>query len=141
MFVVPQGKRFAISYEKKEIDLQRFSVQIPEKTTSPPVARATTDVVVTPQSGERSRLRIYHHEYSLSPKSYSPQPQEKASEKPNNPTPAANARNAPEQRDFRGSAPADTPISYGVGNNSGHGGMAEHKLGMRDVLHICIFCL
>ena len=127
LFVVPQGKRFAISYEKNEIDLQRSSVQIPVKTISPPAAQATTDVVVIPPSGERSRLRIYHHEYSLAPKSYPPQTKEKTSEEPSSPTPAANARNATERRDFGGSAPADTPVSYGVANNPGYTGMAEPK--------------
>jgi len=127
IFAVQQGKRFAISYEKTEIDLQRSSVQIPEKTTPPTATRPTTDVLVVPPKGERSILRIYHHEYSLTPKSHSSGLNEKRSERPTAPTPSADAKNTPEKREVGGSGPANTPTNYWRGNSPSQSGMVENK--------------
>jgi hypothetical protein len=127
VFIVPPGKRFAISYEKNEIDLQRSSVRIPEKTSPPTVTRPTADVLVVPPKGEGSILRIYHHEYSLAPKSPPPQAKATTSEKPYNPTPAGNARDVMEPRDVGGTIPPNTPINYGAGNNPSGSGMMENK--------------
>jgi hypothetical protein len=127
VFVVPPGKKFAISYPKNEVDSQGSSVQIPEKNTSPPATRPTTDVLVVPPKGEGSILRIYHHEYSLAPKSPPPRAKKAPSEKPNNPTPAANARNSMEPRGVGGFIVPNSPINYGAGNNPGQSALTEPK--------------
>jgi hypothetical protein len=63
LFVVPQGKRYAISYEKREIDLQRTSVRIQDNVNLQ--ESSVTEAEDAPSKGQRSLHTVYHEHYSI----------------------------------------------------------------------------
>jgi hypothetical protein len=124
---VHHGKRFAISYDTKEIDLQRSSVQISENPNSQAAAQATTQAVVKPESGQRSLLTI-NHGYSVAREPDQPEPTGKSSKGQHKSNSASTAGNTAKQSNYSGSAsPVSPKTNYPVGTNPGSGSVTEQK--------------
>jgi hypothetical protein len=109
VFVVPQGKRFAISYEKKEIDFQKSSVRIPENVSSQASTQAITPPEVKPQTGQRSLLTINHGQQRIAREPDRLQTNSKYSSGPNRSNSASTGRNTALQSDSQGSAASVPP--------------------------------
>ena len=114
LFVVPQGKRYGISYEKNEIDLQRSSVRIQNNVKIQESSGTATEKA--PQKGQRSLHTVYHEHYSIAREPSRPELDEKKSNV--DALPPSTNRVSRQQPAYR-STGSRTPRSNYPGSSSG----------------------